>query len=57
MGYDLDPLTIIGEKEVILKKATKEKWHLFFEHDPYCDAATVDFNGRDYEIQKRFYLK
>ena len=56
MGYDLDPLTLIDEKEALLKKATEGNWYLFFEHDPYCDAATVQFNGRDYEFQKRFHL-
>lgn len=56
MGYDLDPLKIIEEKEAILTKADKENWHLFFEHDPYCDAAQVQFNGKDYEVIKRFSL-
>lgn len=56
MGYDLDPLKIIEEKEVILKKADEQNWNLFFEHDPYCDAAQVKFNGKDFEVTKRFQL-
>jgi glyoxylase-like metal-dependent hydrolase (beta-lactamase superfamily II) len=34
MGYDLFPLETMKIKEEILKKARKEKWYLFFEHDP-----------------------
>lgn len=56
MGYDLDPLKIIEEKEVILAKASEQNWNLFFEHDPYCDAAQVRFNGKDFEVTKRFQL-
>lgn len=56
MGYDLDPLLLIDEKEVILKKAAENNWYLFFEHDPYCDAGLVEFNGRDFECTQRFKL-
>jgi glyoxylase-like metal-dependent hydrolase (beta-lactamase superfamily II) len=41
MGYDLEPLLLIEEKRALLEKATREGWYLFFEHDPYMDAATA----------------
>jgi len=47
MGYDLEPLKLIGEKEKILSRAADEKW------DPYCDAATVGRNGADFIVQER----
>ncbi len=56
MGYDLNPLKIIEEKEVILTQAANNNWHLFFEHDPYCDAAQVKFNGKDFEVTQKFKL-
>lgn len=56
MGYDIQPVVILEEKENILKKASAENWYLFFEHDPYYDAALVKFNGRDYEASERFKL-
>ncbi len=56
MGYDLNPLQIIEEKNKILTKATENKWHLFFEHDPYCDAALVEFNGKDFIATEKLNL-
>lgn len=56
MGYDLDPLTLIEEKTKILGPAADEKWYLYFEHDPYCDAATIVRNGADFNLQERFHL-
>lgn len=56
MGYDLDPLTLIAEKTDLLKKAASEKWILYFEHDPYCDAATVLTQGPDFAVESRLLL-
>lgn len=41
MGYDLYPLEIMAEKKRLLEQAADEHWTLFFEHDPYKDAADV----------------
>lgn len=57
MGYDIQPVVILEEKEAILKKAAAENWYLFFEHDPYYEAAQVQFNGKDYEVTQRFTLE
>ncbi|WP_291516398.1 MBL fold metallo-hydrolase [Bdellovibrio sp. ArHS] len=56
MGYDLHPLTLMEEKQKYLSQAADQKWYLFFEHDPYCDAAVIERNGHDFAVQKRFQL-
>lgn len=56
MGYDLDPLKLISEKTNLLSQAADNNWYLFFEHDPYCDAATISRAGSDFAVQKRFLL-
>lgn len=53
MGYDLEPLRLISEKEKILGRAADENWYLYFEHDPYCDAAKISRNGTDFAVQER----
>lgn len=54
MGYDLEPLKLIEEKKEILDQASAEHWYLYFEHDPYCDAAQVTRAGSDFAVEKRF---
>lgn len=56
MGYDLEPLKLIGEKERVLSAAADHGWYLFFEHDPYCDAAIVTRDGKDYVVSARYLL-
>ncbi|MEZ0391088.1 MAG: MBL fold metallo-hydrolase [Pseudobdellovibrionaceae bacterium] len=56
MGYDLEPLTLIEEKKRFLAKAADEGWYLYFEHDPYCDAAQVSRQGSDFAVESRFSL-
>lgn len=56
MGYDLEPLTIIKEKEKILALAADHGWHLYFEHDPYCDAAKIKRDGKDFAVTDRYQL-
>jgi glyoxylase-like metal-dependent hydrolase (beta-lactamase superfamily II) len=56
MGYDLEPLKLIEEKQVFLSQAADEHWYLYFEHDPYCDAAQVVRQGTDFAVEKRFQL-
>lgn len=55
MGYDLNPLLVIEEKKQILSRMVDKKGHVFFEHDPYCDAATVERLGDDFRVTR--YLK
>ena len=57
MGYDLNALQTLKEKEVILAQASKENWILFFEHDPNCDAALIEHTAKDdYKARETFYL-
>lgn len=48
MGYDLDPLTLIEEKQQLLSKAADQGWYLFFEHDPGRAVSKVQRNGQDF---------
>lgn len=57
MGYDLDPLTLIEEKRVLLDQAAREGWYLYFEHDPYCDAAQIQAQGSDFAVKERFHIE
>ena len=56
MGYDLDPLKLIEEKREILSQAARENWTLFFEHDPYADAARVNEVKGDFAVSQRLQL-
>ena len=56
MGYDLNPLLLIQEKQALLEKAQSKTTYLYFEHDPYCDAALVEKNGSDFAVKERFLL-
>jgi len=47
---------LMEEKQKFLSQAADEKWYLYFEHDPYCDAATIERNGSDFQVEKRFQL-
>ncbi len=56
MGYDLNPLLLIQEKQALLEKAQSKKTYLYFEHDPYCDVATVEKTANDFVVKERFLL-
>lgn len=56
MGYDLDPLCIIEEKQKLLQQAAEKSWYLFFEHDSKVDACIVESKGSDFAVTKRFCL-
>lgn len=56
MGYDLDPLKLISEKEKVLSLAADKNWYLYFEHDPYCDMAQVERKAADFQVKERYSL-
>lgn len=56
MGYDLHPLTLMEEKQKYLSEAAEKSWYLFFEHDPYCDSASIEKSGSDFSVKTRFHL-
>ena len=41
MGYDVRPLVAIEEKADFLEEAMAGRWHLFFEHDPEVELASL----------------
>ncbi|MBC7419972.1 MAG: MBL fold metallo-hydrolase [Bdellovibrio sp.] len=56
MGYDLNPLLLIQEKQALLERAQEKQTYLYFEHDPYCDIATVEKTLNDFAVKERFLL-
>lgn len=56
MGYDLNPMTLINEKKSLLEQALTKNTLLYFEHDPYCDAAMIERNKDDFAVKERFLL-
>lgn len=45
MGYDMQPLFTLNEKELFLNEACNKNYTLFFEHDPVnecCDLQTTE---------------
>lgn len=56
MGYDLNPLLLMEEKQKYLGLAADQNWYLYFEHDPYCDSALIERNGADFAVKERYWL-
>ncbi len=46
MGFDLDPLTCIGQRKKFLARAISEKWMVFFTHDHQMPAARLEWSDR-----------
>ena len=51
MAYDLHPAKTMSEKSKLLKKMYEQEWILFFEHDPFYQACTIDMKGKCYCIK------
>ena len=41
MGYDMFPMTTLGEKKTFLEEAVDNTYILFFEHDPKVECCTL----------------
>lgn len=41
MGYDMNPIQTLEEKETFLNKVVDENWYLFLEHDAEHEVVTV----------------
>lgn len=48
MGYDLQPIVTLEEKDTLLQRVVKEDWLLFFEHDPMNECSSVLRNDRGF---------
>ena len=55
MGYDRYPEQTVNEKQVIMERAVKEHWLLFYTHDPTIVASRVRLNKKGkYEVYESF---
>jgi glyoxylase-like metal-dependent hydrolase (beta-lactamase superfamily II) len=50
MGYDMQPLVTLSEKESILTEAVNNNYLLMFEHDAHIECATVQQTDRGIKI-------
>jgi len=57
MGYDLRPLDLIDEKREILSEVAAKGGMVYFEHDPYVDAAKVQVLKDDFQVSEKFLLQ
>ncbi|MBL7978844.1 MAG: MBL fold metallo-hydrolase [Bacteroidetes Order II. Incertae sedis bacterium] len=46
MGYDLDPLLTIAEKDQFLKQAAEHKWKIMYDHDPLSEISDITWTDR-----------
>jgi len=53
MGYDLQPLVTLREKQQLLAEAARTGEVLIFEHDPFVEAATIEHGERGFVPQRR----
>ena len=56
MGYDMFPMSTLIEKEKFLQTACKEKYILFYEHDPVAECSTVELTEKGYKRKEVFNL-
>lgn len=56
MAYDNHPLTTINEKKRLLPLITEQNWILFFEHDPFRQAATVIKTEKGYQMKEEILI-
>ena len=53
MGYDVRPLLTMDEKTHLLNRAVDENWLLLFDHDPTCEAATVERTEKGIRVREQ----
>ena len=51
MGYDINPLITMKEKEDLLNQAVENEWVIFFDHDPIYDCATIQKTEKGYVLK------
>lgn len=56
MGYDLNPVLLMEEKQKYLSAVVDQSLFVFFEHDPYCDMAKVERQGSDFAVTERYWI-
>ena len=53
MAYDVQPVLTIEEKQRLLPQMEHEEWILFFEHDPFVQACTVQQDGKHFKMKDK----
>jgi glyoxylase-like metal-dependent hydrolase (beta-lactamase superfamily II) len=56
MGYDMNPLVTLNEKENFLTEALQNNYILFFEHDPTIECCTLQMTEKGIRMDKSFAL-
>lgn len=46
MGYDMQPLLTLNEKDIFLNEALKNNYQLFFEHDPANESCSLEMTEK-----------
>ena len=57
MGYDIDPLQTIREKEAFLAEAAENNFVLFYEHDPVIECSRVVQNDKGFRASDMMSLE
>jgi hypothetical protein len=57
MGYDMQPLLTLKEKELFLNEALKNNYHLFFEHDPINECCVLEMTEKGIRAGQTYTLK
>jgi glyoxylase-like metal-dependent hydrolase (beta-lactamase superfamily II) len=56
MGYDMQPLVTLTEKELFLQEAIKNNYTLFFEHDPMNECCNLQVTEKGIRAENTFLL-
>ncbi len=56
MGYDMQPLFTLNEKELFLNEACKNDYTLFFEHDPVNECCDLQITEKGIRAKDCFTL-
>lgn len=56
MGYDMNPLITLNEKQSFLTEAVENNYILFFEHDPKIECCTLQMTEKGIRMNESFNL-
>ena len=56
MGYDMQPLVTLNEKEIFLNEALQNNYTLFFEHDPINECCHLQLTEKGIRAKASFKL-
>ena len=56
MGYDMHPTETLIEKERFLKRASKQNWLIYLQHDLEKELITIDFVNRKATVRQTLTL-